>query len=378
MIVGSSPRSRRAGFTLIELLVVIAIIAILVAILLPAVQQAREAARRSQCKNNLKQIGLALQNYHDTYKQFPLGAVYTENGPPNYRGDSITGAGDNGWTNTWAVAIMPMMEEQNRYEQINFNVRSDNQPDVYNEDRTSFKCPSDFNNGAKETGSGSGASPGPGARYDRGNYAANYGGGWANDPSAGQGGINGTPTWNGAGANRGVFASVNVDTGTRRARGGWGAKMRDITDGPSNTIVVSEVLKDDANSDDSRGSWGRGHGAIFIAYTLANPASGPAGIATPNSPAQDANGTLTDKRDGPAYCAMGGTGHRLRTVQLACQDRTSLAAGSNGGNASRSRHVGGVQSAFGDGRVRFVGDTIDASIWRGLLTIRGSELLGDF
>ena len=97
---------RRSAFTLIELLVVIAIIAILVALLLPAVQQAREAARRSSCKNNLKQIGLALHNYHDTHNTFPPGGIH-----------SGTGANQIGWT----VFILPFIEQGPLYDIVDFN-----------------------------------------------------------------------------------------------------------------------------------------------------------------------------------------------------------------------------------------------------------------
>ena len=105
-----------SGFTLIELLVVIAIIAILIALLLPAVQQAREAARRTQCKNNLKQIGIALHNYHDTHSCLPPMKIWAN-------GIDCPG-GPDGWTNTggwsWRVMILPFVEQSTMYNQINF------------------------------------------------------------------------------------------------------------------------------------------------------------------------------------------------------------------------------------------------------------------
>jgi prepilin-type N-terminal cleavage/methylation domain-containing protein len=132
-------KPRKTGFTLVELLVVIAIIGILIALLLPAVQQAREAAKRSQCKNNLKQIGLALHNYHDTFKCFPPGKL---NSPtpgqtwPTFAGPHYT---------NWAIAILPYVEQgalYEMYDQNETNTSAANQAvnqthvDVYN-------CPSD-------------------------------------------------------------------------------------------------------------------------------------------------------------------------------------------------------------------------------------------
>ena len=102
----------RRGFTLIELLVVIAIIAVLIALLLPAVQQAREAARRSSCQNNLKQIGLALHNYHDTFNLFPMGYIDVV---------ALSGGNNGGWS--WQAQILPQLEQGNIFEQIDFRYR---------------------------------------------------------------------------------------------------------------------------------------------------------------------------------------------------------------------------------------------------------------
>ena len=102
------PFSKYRGFTLIELLVVIAIIAILIALLLPAVQQAREAARRTQCKNNLKQLGLAFHNYHDTFTLFPIGV---QSAGPN--------AGHYG--PSFYAGILPYLEQANVYNRLTFN-----------------------------------------------------------------------------------------------------------------------------------------------------------------------------------------------------------------------------------------------------------------
>src|SRR6185436_8212870 len=113
-------RKKFQGFTLVELLVVIAIIGILVALLLPAVQAAREAARRMQCGNNLKQIGLALHNYHDTYKTFPMGYLFI-NSPPS---PPPLPPQPNTETWAWSAFILPYIEQPALHERLGVNTRT--------------------------------------------------------------------------------------------------------------------------------------------------------------------------------------------------------------------------------------------------------------
>lgn len=165
-----SRRGQRA-FTLIELLVVIAIIAVLIALLLPAVQQAREAARRTQCKNNLKQVGLALHNYHDTYQKFPA-AMYFSNFP---NGGLIGYQQTNGGTNhgpSWLVCLLPHIDQAPLYSQANFTQAigaAVNAP-ITSANLTAFQCPSDPNSSSANKYIDTGRM-GPN-QWGRGNYAA--------------------------------------------------------------------------------------------------------------------------------------------------------------------------------------------------------------
>jgi prepilin-type N-terminal cleavage/methylation domain-containing protein len=133
---GAAGGAPRVGFTLVELLVVIAIIGILIALLLPAVQAAREAARRTQCNNNLKQIGLALHNYHDSHKTFPPDAVW---------GAFVAAAPtaqQNPYHTTWLLAILPYLEQQPLYDTVDFELPMYGQP-VTSTQLGALQCPSD-------------------------------------------------------------------------------------------------------------------------------------------------------------------------------------------------------------------------------------------
>jgi prepilin-type N-terminal cleavage/methylation domain-containing protein len=132
---------RRVGFTLVELLVVIAIIGVLVGLLMPAVQMAREAARRTQCQNNLRQLGIALQNYHDTNKRFPPGGYFGMPVPPSNPQPAFH--------HTWLTSILPQLEQKPLYDTINFKVRAWGQlvspggPTLVSSQFNVLRCPSD-------------------------------------------------------------------------------------------------------------------------------------------------------------------------------------------------------------------------------------------
>jgi prepilin-type N-terminal cleavage/methylation domain-containing protein len=204
-----SRRVSRTGFTLVELLVVIAIIGILVALLLPAIQAAREASRRSSCSNNLKQLGLALQNYHDTYKTFPPVAVFGKFGGPGKQPASVPSPAYN---HTWCLMILPFMEQQPLYDTVDKLLRVWDQP-IRSTVVQTFLCPSD---------SGFGKDPNQTQGIAITHYVASEGYHWWPGPAV--------PNYSFApGVDfQGIFA------------GGQATPMQNILDGTSNTIAVAE------------------------------------------------------------------------------------------------------------------------------------------
>ena len=355
------PRHRIRGFTLIELLVVIAIIAILIALLLPAVQQAREAARRTQCKNNLKQYGLALHNYHDVHKMFVPNAVAGTTEAPGGRYNQAWLS----WSGT--TMLLPFMDQAPIYNKIDFGWRWDGNRNgnVNNTMARSrvpgFVCPSD---------------PGADATYTANMSPTSY------TISAGP-----ASDWSMRSNNPG-FATLYK-----------GSRVRDILDGTSNTIAVAEaqIGLNTGRWDPSgpeRTKWVRvvtGSRLQRAANTNGRSWKGiPAHIASINTYYQTCL-SMYDSGSGwdgasdeqGRFWASGRTFWGPWNTTLigpnagpSCDVDTSVT--NMDVKEPSSYHTGGVQVLLADGSCRFVSENIDQRVWIGAGTTRGGETLGEW
>jgi prepilin-type N-terminal cleavage/methylation domain-containing protein/prepilin-type processing-associated H-X9-DG protein len=347
------------GFTLIELLVVIAIIAILIGLLLPAVQKVREAAARAQCQNNLKQIGLALHTYHDTYKRLPPASVVpyaTVNSDSNL--DFSLPFGPN-----WAVLILPYVEQTNLYRQANpgsypgIPVTPGVVPpyaSVNNSWRSVrgavvpvYLCPSDGNNETPYTDPGGNAPPETG--WARGNYGATAS--YEDYDHVARGN---TYVTSRKGPLKGVRASAVMSAN-------YGARLVEITDGTSNTVMVAELRAGIAPTD-PRGVWALG----FPSASIVN-AGRAAYNPTPNNLLGDSGGDGDEIQNCSRFWNPTiGSAQGMGCINDAGAIMTS--------GMSRSLHTGGVNCCLADGSVRFIQNSITQYAW-GLLLSKADGLV---
>jgi len=315
-----SQESRR-GFTLIELLVVIAIIATLVAILLPAVQQAREAARRSTCKNNLKQLGLAFHNYHDTHNILP---------PAYIRGVNV--ADDSGhWT--WSAMIMPFVELGNVSDA--FGVSQNSASRAFGLSQTAmqtryplFRCPSDDGPDIHDAVASAGytidlITPSGTTQSDLPVALSNYV--VCNNNSLCR-------------AKKATDSSNGVTGSTGAFRGDGAAKFSDITDGLSNTFLAGERAY-------QIGGYLRRASMVFVVRD--NLGKGPT--------AQDGSTMFDNTTSGPGQQTNQGLLSIAASVHYGINP---ILQSENRNGTFGSQHKGGAHFVLGDGSVRFVSETI--------------------
>ena len=320
---------RTRGFTLIELLVVIAIIAILISLLLPAVQQAREAARRSQCRNNMKQIGLAMHNYESTHGVFPSGRLERP--------------GDTKWV-SWGVMILPYVDQAPLYNQYNQNLRwnAPGNAAVTGTSLSVYLCPS---------------VPGSG-RFDR-NPSTSYAG--SNTPpaaAADYGSVNraGTELWTLRGLPAPAASAVNGIIA--RPAESPQSRMRDCTDGLSNTIMIME----NAGAPQWYNAAGPGQTSQVAAANVA--------VVSGTSLLAEGTGWADPDRN------MTVSGAATSGVDMFRTGRNPVAP-INVTNESEpvGFHEGGNMCTMGDGSVKFISENIDIGAFAASLTRAGGEVI---
>ena len=370
----------RKGFTLIELLVVIAIIAVLIALLLPAVQSAREAARRSQCVNNLKQLGLGLHNFESSNGQFPKGVYepFVNGLNTNTVSDTLCSDVQEPFGPNWAIMILPYIEQPALYNSSNVNgypgwaayatpnVNTAPGATMYNLDwanttvRTTtlnvFVCPSDpYNTPSNMFYQASDYSKFP--DYPPFNNAGFVALNWARgNYGAVQGATDGDNTVNGyPGTTHAPYSGL-----TKRGMIGvnFGSRIADVTDGLSNTGMVAE-MRVGPISIDGRGVWAIGMSSMSLCCEARpyNPTPNNQMWAGPN---------CDDGGDETQFCyALIQSFPNLLATQMPCN--CSMGNNNSGGQA-RSLHPGGVNLCLGDGSVRFVKNSVSEMIWWQLMT----------